>query len=103
MALKELKRFNSEDKYLNDIQANVREFTNQLNKKTLDGNFLESITIGTSTTLVPHALARSYLGWSIADLQGDARVWRDTTSTADTTKFIPLKASSSVIVNLWVF
>lgn len=111
MALKEFKRIDSKDSVITKLQENIYAFLKQLNPITLNGLFLDKtigvdpidITIGTSTTLVSHGLGRAYQGWHLADLQGDARVWRDTTSTADETIYLPLRASTSVTVKLWVF
>lgn len=107
MALKDFKRFNIMDRETNDLQLNVRDFINQLDKNVLDGVRIEEvnklqITLTTTTTLIPHGLGRSFLGWHLVDIQGDARVWRDT-ADVDTTKFLPLKASATVVVSLWVF
>lgn len=112
MALKDFKTIESSDLELMKVQENLLTYFRQLNPVTLSGLYLKTIqssgsaidiTIGTSTTNVPHGLGRQFQGWHLLDLQGDARVWRDTTSTADGTRFLPLKASTSVKVSLWVF
>lgn len=103
MALEEFRRIQPQDEDLRKIQENLRLYFGQLNKTVLDGVILEDVSVGTSTTSVPHGLARKYQGWQILDIHGDARVWRDTTSTLDNTKYLPLKASSAVTVKLWVF
>lgn len=111
MALKEFKQFDLKDKDLNKFQENVGLFINQLNKVILSGNLLlktigenpVDITIGTSRTLVSHGLGRSYQGFIIVDQTGNANVWRDSTYTENKDKFLPLIASSSVDVKLWVF
>jgi hypothetical protein len=63
---------------------------------------LVNVTVGTSTTLVSHGLGRRFRRWHLADLQGDARVWRDATSTADPAVYLPLRASASVTVTILV-
>ena len=113
MALRAFKTIDIKDRVLTQLQENVQQFLNQLNKTTLNGLFLEKIknasgslidiTIGTSETLVPHGLTREFRGWHIVDIQGDARVWRVASSSADLHLFLPLRASSSVTVKLWVF
>lgn len=103
MSLKEFKKFNSKTQDLNEVQQNVFLFGAQFNKEVLDGILLTSVAIGTSTTSIPHKLRRKFQGWHLVDIQGDARVWRDATVTSDLDKFLPLKASASVTVNLWVF
>jgi hypothetical protein len=100
---KGLKRIAVKDAALSQVQDNVTQFSQQFDKAILAGHLLTDVTIGTSSTSIPHGLARRYQGWHLVDIQGDARVWRDTASTADNTLFIPLKASASVTVSLWVF
>lgn len=108
MALKEFKYIQSTSPEVNKVQDNLRNYLLQLNKLTLSGNLLDKtgedpIVIGTTTTLVPHGLGRRIMGWHLVDIQGDARVWRDDTSTANEELFLPLKASASVTIKLWVF
>lgn len=103
MALKDLKFIDSEDREIVKIQENMQTWTRQLNRTMLSGILLDEVTIATSETLVPHLLGRAFQGWQIIDLQGDARVWRVATSTANTSLFLPLRASASVVVKLWVF
>jgi hypothetical protein len=111
MGLKKLKRFELSTNELNKLQENVANFTDQLNDVFLngrillntDGSVIEGITVQTTTTNIPHGLGRAYQGWVVIDVQGNARVWRDATAAVDSTKFLPLVASSSVTIKLWVF
>lgn len=102
MALKDFKKISIPTEVLK-LQDNILEWLNQLNKTLLHGVILKDVTINTTSTDVSHGLQRSYQGWQILDLQGDARVWRDTSSASPKDKFLPLKASSQVIVSLWVY
>lgn len=103
MSLKELRRINVKDQELSQVQDNLTDFSRQFNKTILDGLIMTDVSLTTSVANLVHGLGRKYQGWHLIDIQGDARVWRDTTSTADTTKYLPLKASASVTVSLWVF
>lgn len=103
MALKKFKKIDFKDKDVSKFQDSVDEYLNQLNAVVLDGIILTDVLIGTTTTEISHKLGRNFQGWHLLDIHGDARVWRDTSSTADLTKFLPLKASASVTVSLWVF
>jgi hypothetical protein len=90
------------DQALDAVQRETREALRAL----ADAPFADPVeltaTIGTSTTLVPHGLGRRFRRWHLADLRGDARVWRDTASTADPALYLPLRASSAVTVTLIV-
>lgn len=103
MALKKFKKIDFKDKDVSRFQDSVDEYLNQLNGVVLDGIILNDVLVGTSSTDISHKLGRTFQGWHLLDIQGDARVWRDTASTSDLTKFLPLKASAAVTVSLWVF
>jgi hypothetical protein len=103
LALKDLKLLHFRDRETADLQSNVREFLNQLDFNVLQGNVIDNVSLGTTATMIAHKLGRKFLGWQILDIQGDARVWRDTSITDRPEQFLPLKASSSVTVKLWVF
>lgn len=103
MALKDLKLLDLGDRGSNKLQENVRNFVRQFNKATSDGAILSEITVNTTQTLVSHGLGRAFQGWHIVDIEGDARVWRDTSYTLNKDKYLPLKASASVRVKIWVY
>ena len=112
MSLKDLSQIKMESQEVQTLQDNVFKYLRQLNTTILDGILLEKIpsggnqieiVIGTSTTLVPHGLGRKIQGWQVVDTLADARIWRDPASTADLEKFLPLIASASVTIKLWVF
>lgn len=85
------------------FQRDSVEAIKNLNIPLINGVLVENIVLTTTTTRVSHSLNRSYNGYIIVKMNADARVWVDTTTTADSDKFIPLKASASVTVSLWVF
>lgn len=64
---------------------------------------INEVALGTTTVLVPHTLNRKYRGWYLVDLDANAVVYRDSTSTADTSKWLALKASAATTVNLVIF
>jgi len=69
----------------------------------LAGNLLTGVPLSGTTSNVSHGLGRAYVGWWLIDLQASAIVYRDTTSTADVTLYLPLKASASCTCALWVY
>jgi hypothetical protein len=103
MAIKDLKRVKVNDHDIMALQESVYDFSRQINKTIADGVIITDEVINTAATSIPHGLNRAFVGWQILDIQGDARVWRDTSTTADNTKFLTLKASTAVTVSLWVF
>jgi hypothetical protein len=104
-------------KVQDDILSRVLEsvgrcFDFLLGRYDVDARFLEDTGNGlkqgisllsASTTLVPHGLGHSFTGWKVVDLTADARVWRDTTSTASAALFLPLKCSTNCTVKLEVW
>jgi hypothetical protein len=93
-----------DDEKTNRFQQTVVSAINELrNLPILQGVQSNDISIGTSVTLVPHKLGRSYRGYLVTNLNANAVVYVDSSSTADPASFIPLKASASCTVDLWVF
>lgn len=101
--VKDFKRIKTIDAETERIQDNIAEFTKQLVSPFLSANIIKDVVISTTFTDVAHGLGRIYQGWQIVDIQGDARVWRDTASIQDKTKFITLRSSATVTVSLRVF
>lgn len=84
-----------------NIETVVKQFTD---KKHLDSVRIEGITLTAFTTYeIPHTLGRAYLGWYIVDSDAGALFFRDTTSTADATKFLPIQSSQNVTIDIVVF
>lgn len=102
MALKDLKKIAFSTDLLK-FQDYIIEWISQLNKTTLQGIVVKNVVINATTTDIQHGLGRAYQGWHLLDIQGDARVWRDPASVSDSSKFLPLRASATVTVSLWVF
>jgi hypothetical protein len=83
-------------------QDNNRQFNDQFkNNPLLDGVRLQNITIGTgaSGTQIAHKLERKPLGYIIIRQNADARIWW--LSWND--RFLVLRSSASVNVDIWVF
>lgn len=89
------------------IQALQEELAKAMESLTqnadLDKVALEDQSISTGTTLIAHGLGRAWQGWRLTDKQGAGDVYRDTSSTADSTEFLALKASSTVTVDLEIW
>lgn len=66
-------------------------------------NIIEGVALTTSVTNIEHKLGRAFRGWIITDNTAAATIRRDTSSTADATKFLPLIASASTTVDVYVF
>lgn len=104
MALKDFKFIQAESAELNRVQDNLGTFLNQLDRRLLSGLIVEGVALKSANTVeVAHRLGRAYQGWIILDQDGSAIIWRDAGSASDKTRFLPLKSSANVNVNIWVF
>ena len=104
MALKDFKTIQSKDPDLNKVQDNIKFYLDQFNSRLLNGLIVEAVELDAAATVeVSHKLGRAYQGWIILDQNGSAIIWRDAGSSSDKTKFLPLKTSADVTVNIWVF
>jgi hypothetical protein len=69
----------------------------------LNGRLIESLSLSATVTNVEHELDRDYKGWIITDLDANQTIYRDTSSTLNANKFLPLLASGAVTASIWVF
>lgn len=81
---------------LDEINVNRRP---QLSSELLDP---VALTSGT-TKLVQHKLGRAVRGFKVVDINAAAHVFRDSSSTADLTKYLPVQANANCTVTLEVF
>ncbi len=121
MNLKALKKIEIQDVKTSKMFENLNEFLNQLMPNPfIAGNLIETvknpqgkeipIVLTTSTTLVPHGLGQEYTGFYVTYQNAGQTVFIDDTLTNtgagqlnSSTKYIPLKATGTVTVKLWVF
>ena len=104
MALRKYERVQSQDSTINRIQDRLESaFVPIFGSLVVDGILLEDLSLSTATLEIPHGLGRPYRGYFVADLNADARVYRDTSSTSNPSQFLPLKASGAVTAKVWVF
>lgn len=69
----------------------------------LSGVLIEDVLVSTSVTFIKHKLNRSFLGWFVTENDTQSIVHRDFMSLADTSIYLPLIASASSTISLWVF
>jgi hypothetical protein len=121
MNLKALKKIEIEDVKTARMFENLNEFLNQLMpNQFISGNAVNTIrnnlgkeipiVLSSTTTLVPHGLGVEYTGFYVTYSNAGQTVYVDDTLTNtgpgqlnSSTKFIPLKATGTVTVKLWVF
>ena len=104
MALRKYERVQSQDSTINRIQDRLESaFVPIFGSLVVDGILLEDLSLSTATLEIPHGLGRPYRGYFVADLNADARVYRDTSSASNPSQFLPLKASGAVTAKVWVF
>jgi hypothetical protein len=61
-----------------------------------------TVSLSATTTSLAHGLGRRFKRWVVVDKTSSADVWRDETSTADLTQFLPLVATGPVQVTILV-
>jgi hypothetical protein len=68
-----------------------------------NGLLLTGVNLSTTTARIFHKLGRPFKGWVVVDSTAGVTVSRDTADTSPSSDIIPLKASGSATVSLWVF
>jgi nitrate/nitrite-specific signal transduction histidine kinase len=95
---------NYEQRVVNTIQDNLAGPLRELaSKPHNDSQLIENINLILGTTLVQHKLGRKVRGFYVVDQNASATIFRDTASTADLTKYLPLTSSAITRVCLVVF
>jgi hypothetical protein len=69
----------------------------------VDGILIENIALTTSTTDVQHMLGKQYRGYIIVYQDAAETIYVDSSSTANKSLYISLKASGNVNISLWMF
>lgn len=91
----------SDQLVLMDVQETIFQWASQLKDQDLfPGRLIEGVELSTTAVNVEHKLARLPIGWIIVDRDANQSVFR---SSALTTSYLPLQASGSVTVSVWVF
>ncbi len=103
MSLKQFKAVGLDDEQASKFQQNVAEtFTPILRAQILDGILLRDIVLITGQdNIVPHKLGRLLMGWQLADINADARVWRIESPLPS--KNLLLNCSANCTISLWVY
>jgi hypothetical protein len=102
MALKGFRNPQQNDGPTQALAKAVADFTRQLeNNPLLGGRRLEGVTVGTSTTNIPHLLGQAWKGWFVTRNSNGASVEQGT--QVDDTQYLSLFASASVVVDIYVF
>ena len=104
MTVRKYERVPTNDATLNRVQERLESAFVPISRCSLiNGRLIEDLDLSTTTLNIPHGLGRPYQGYLVADLNADARVYRDTSSTSDPSQFLPLRASGTVTAKVWVF
>lgn len=86
------------------FQRDVSQFSAELiDNPLLNGQLIENVSLSATTYSVSHGLGRAYRGYIVVKRNANQLEYVDTTSTANPTTHIPLKAGGAVTVSLWVF
>lgn len=106
--MKLFERIQSQNEELNRIQQNVAKSVDPIAKlRLLDGTLVHNLVLagGGASTDVEHLLGRPSVGWVLTRKRATADIWDDTDTLSDALArlFIRLRASTTVVVDLWVF
>lgn len=102
---REFKIITTENGDLNRVQNNVAAFVEPLqNSEIWQGRILKDVSLASaSTTLVEHKLNREIQGWIIVSKNAQSDIWKDTSSSIIGKRYLGLKCSVDVIVDIWIF
>tara|TARA_R100000458_G_C8255167_1_gene231382 strand:+ start:438 stop:746 length:309 start_codon:yes stop_codon:yes gene_type:complete len=97
-------RYRTNNAELEQVQDSVEMAFDEVNQvDILNGRLLEDLDVLTSPQLFPHRLGRRFKGFIVVDSTADVRVFRDAASDSDPTIHLPLQATTTATVKVWVF
>jgi hypothetical protein len=99
-----IKRLNTNDRIINQIQDNISDVVDHFGEQDLIyGERLENIALVTGSNNVPHKLSRKLLGWFVIRQRSAASIYDLQDSNPNPATFLRLQASANVTVDLFVF
>ncbi len=93
-----------EEAGVSQFQKNTEEsFKEIFLKEILNGQILQDIALTTSFQNIPHLLQRPLVGYLVIMRDANSVVFDDEANNTMKDKFVRLRGSANVNVNLWVF
>jgi len=105
MAFSQFLSLNFADSALSQVLQRIKLILEQVTSKSLiDGYLLEGqvLTSGVVNSIT-HKLGREPLGYIITQRSVDCRVWDDQLINTEKSKYLKLRTSATVTVNIWIF
>jgi hypothetical protein len=91
------------DPILSRVQTQVQQLAQVLTEiPLLNGRLIQDVDLTTSESLVEHGLDRVPTGWFVVGIDANATVYSASTPTLPK-RHLPLTASATCTVSLWVF
>ena len=86
------------------FQRNVQAAFNEIDSVPIfNGKLIENISLSTTIYKLSHNLGRPYKGFIVVAKNANVDVWISSSTSVDNKQFIPLDASGSVVVSIWIF
>lgn len=97
------KKIQSPDRITTQIQDNIEQAINELNRsEILAGRLVQNIVIVSGTPKsVDHRLNRKFKGWIVVEKGAEADIWSSVATSPE--KTLILNSSANVTCSLWVF
>lgn len=105
MSIKDLKKISPTTEELARMQSNLENWAASVQKSGLsNGVLLSGILLNSSiVNNIEHKLGRQLQGWIVVGQNVNAQIWDNQDANTFKTKFLALRSSANVTVNLWVF
>lgn len=102
---KSIKNVSSENKDINKIQENLKQYTKVIdNFIPIDGVLIKNIGLkaGVSND-ISHKLQRKPLGWFIVRKRQDSRIWDLNDTNPQPTTSLSIACSHDCQIDIWIF
>lgn len=103
--IKNYKKISSDIQELNQIQDRISDvFTAISSSDIINGVLLKSIFLSTGEeNLIAHKLGRKPKGYIVIRKRSQSEIWDEQDSVQMPNKYLDLRCSANVLIDLWIF
>ena len=102
MSIKAFKQLFTQIYETQQLQGNIKEFTDQLDSPLLTFNIVDAdVTSGAND--IPHGLGRQIVGFFIVDINADVRLWKVLSEQTTPNVSAVLQASGTASVKIYFY
>lgn len=104
-SIKAYKKIRSDRQDLNQVQDRISDVFDDISSaEIINGVLLKSVSLVTGQeNLVQHKLGRKFRGYLVIAKSDNSVIWDNNSTVNMPSKYVDLRCSANVVVDLWIF